>query len=234
MSKREYILDYLNNPAFKNKIGLFHDALDTLEYCMSKHYFKNYPYDVTYYHNSRGFRDEEWPEDLTNLVWCLGDSFTHGMSVPLEFTWPYILQKRINTRCLNLGIDGNSNDFIAKMAMQIIENHNPKHIVIMWSFFHRRHRDPWNFIYFDQTASDEDNLNNFFYNFNKVNSIYPNITNLLVPGQPLSTKLAKEFRIFANYPVLDFGRDGFHFSKKTANKLVDVILRESNNSLLPA
>jgi hypothetical protein len=224
-------LDYLEWPGFKNKVGLYHDSLDTLSRCVSKKHFLNYPFEITYYHNSRGFRDDEWPEDLSNVIWCLGDSFTHGISVSLEHTWPRILQKRSNIRCLNLGCGGLSNDYIAKMASQIIDNHKPKHIVIMWSFFHRRHEDPHNHIYFKENASDQDNLNNFLSNYHKVNFNCPNITNLLIPKQRIDKKLAKELRLFANFPILDYGRDGFHFAEKTANMIIDYTLHNLNASL---
>jgi len=224
-------LDYLICPSFKNKEGLYPGSMDSLEHCVSKHWYLNYPFDVTYYHNSRGFRDNEWPEDLSSVIWCLGDSFTHGISVPLEHTWPYVLKTRSTIRCLNLGMDGLSNDYISKMALQIQSQYNPKHIVIMWSFFHRRHEDHYTHIYFDQKASDQDNLNNFLHNYHKINFNYPNITNLLIPKQRIDKKLSKELNLFANFPTLDYGRDGYHFGEKTANMIVDYILYDLNTSL---
>jgi hypothetical protein len=65
--------------------------------------------------NSHGFRDKERTyekgKDVFRIV-VLGDSFTEALQVPLEKTFPYILEKRLNLGVgkrfdvINLGIDG--------------------------------------------------------------------------------------------------------------------------------
>ena len=40
----------------------------------------NYPYKVNYKFNSRGFRDNEWPNNLNDRVWCIGDSAVINLS----------------------------------------------------------------------------------------------------------------------------------------------------------
>lgn len=76
--------------------------------------------------------------DLQESVWCLGDSFTVGLGQPWEQTWPQILQKKIKRRTINVSMDGASNDWIARRALQIISEVAPRHIVIVWSYTHRR------------------------------------------------------------------------------------------------
>jgi len=119
---------------------------------VNKKYFKNYPYPIEYVYNSRGFRDAEWPEsvdELRNAIWCIGDSFTVGLGSPLAHTWPYLLQQQSGRRCINVSMDGASNEWIARKTQRLIEEINPTDIVIMWSFTNRREKN-------DNSLSDED------------------------------------------------------------------------------
>ena len=94
---------------------LLETGIDSLEQCNNKKWFINYPYSVTYHYNSRGFRDTEWPEDLNLAIWCFGDSFTVGLGNPTEHTWPYILEKETGIRCINISLDGASNDWMPSL-----------------------------------------------------------------------------------------------------------------------
>lgn len=125
---------------------------DTLKNCFDKNHFKNFPYNVSYNYNSRGFRDSEWPnaiDELQNAIWCLGDSFTVGIGSPLEHTWVNILQKKTGIRCINVSMNGASNDWIYRKTCKILEDIKPKIIVIHWSFDTRCESD-------DTSLSDED------------------------------------------------------------------------------
>tara|TARA_R110000822_G_C15309055_1_gene492666 strand:+ start:336 stop:1181 length:846 start_codon:yes stop_codon:yes gene_type:complete len=116
-------------------------GIDSIKRCLDKTHFKNYPHKVEYSYNSRGFRGAEWPdsvEELTNAIWCIGDSFTVGVGSPLEHTWPYLLQQRTRRRCINVSMDGASNEWIARKTQEIIKQINPTDIVIMWSYPYRR------------------------------------------------------------------------------------------------
>jgi len=127
-------------------------GIDSFNYCQDQLHFKNYPYVVSYHYNSRGFRDQEWPDNLSELansIWCFGDSFTVGLGSPLEHTWPNILQSRTGTRCINVSMDGASNKWIARKILEVLNVVKPKLIVVQWSFMHR---DEFN----DDTLSDED------------------------------------------------------------------------------
>jgi hypothetical protein len=118
-----------------------YSGLDSFNVCLDKKHFKNYPYQVEYAYNSRGFRDPEWPEsieELKNSIWCIGDSFTVGLGIPFEHTWPYLLQQQTGRRCINVGMDGASNDWIARKTQSIINEISPLDIVVMWSYVHRR------------------------------------------------------------------------------------------------
>lgn len=128
-----------------------HTGLDSPEHCLDVKHFALYPHDVQYDFNSRGFRDEEWPqnlEDLQRAIWCIGDSFTVGVGQPYDHIWPQILSARTGRRTINVAMDGASNAWISRRARQIQQEIRPANMVIMWSYWHRREST-------DATLSDE-------------------------------------------------------------------------------
>ena len=131
------ILSDLFLPTRQNQIWS-DSGMDSIEHCSDKKHFKSYPHTVEYKYNSRGFRDHEWPDDLKNAVWCLGDSFTVGLGCPLEHTWPYLLQKRQGARTINVSMDGASNDWIARRSLDILQQIAPDKLIIHWSHVNRR------------------------------------------------------------------------------------------------
>lgn len=122
-------------------------GIDSLEHCFNKNYFKNYPYYIDYKYNKQGYRDYEWPDDPNNCVWCIGDSFTVGLGLPFDYTWSQQFQKLIDYPVITMAMDGASNQWIAKKMKQVYNHMNPKLVVVMWSYFHRRENP-------DKTLSD--------------------------------------------------------------------------------
>ena len=113
-------------------------GMDSLELCLNREHFLSFPYKVEYHYNSRGFRDAEWPDDFSNVIWCIGDSFTVGLGSPLEHTWPHVLQQRTGRRTINVSLDGASNNWIARIGSAILTEFPRADIVTHWSFLHRR------------------------------------------------------------------------------------------------
>ena len=112
-------------------------GMDDPRHCVDPQHYRSYPHPVEYRYNSRGFRDEEWPEDLSGAVWCLGDSFTVGLGSPVTHTWPWLLQQRLSRRTINVSMDGGSNAWMARRACDIISAVQPDTVVIQWSYTHR-------------------------------------------------------------------------------------------------
>jgi hypothetical protein len=115
-------------------------GIDSFEYCVNKQHFKSYSYPIEYQYNSRGFRDQEWPDtkkELQNAIWCVGDSFTVGIGSTLAHTWPYILQQKIGCRVINTSMDGASNDWIFRKSVDIINTLRPQALIIHWSYIER-------------------------------------------------------------------------------------------------
>ena len=127
-------------PTRQNQIWT-ESGMDSLNDCLDKKHFKSYPYPIEYRYNSRGYRDAEWPEDvseLENAIWCFGDSFTVGIGSPVEHTWAHLLQQHTNRRVINISMDGASNNWISRKAVEVLQLIKPKIIILHWSFTHRR------------------------------------------------------------------------------------------------
>jgi hypothetical protein len=119
-------------------------GLDSIEKCLDKNHYNSYPYEINYQFNSRGFRDSEWPDSITDLkdaIWCFGDSFTLGLGSPINHTWPFILQSITGRKCINISMNGASNEWICRRAIEVIETIAPRDIVIHWSFLWRGESD---------------------------------------------------------------------------------------------
>lgn len=134
------ILPDLFLPSRINQLWKF-SGIDHADFCLDSQHFLSYPHKITYDYNSRGFRDQEWPDTMLELhdaIWCIGDSFTVGLGSPIEHIWPTQLAKITNRRIINVSMDGASNEWIARTVEKIVQTVNPPKLVIMWSHIHRR------------------------------------------------------------------------------------------------
>jgi len=216
-------------------------GLDTLKECFDKIHFQSYKKVISYKYNSKGFRDEEWPADLLDVIWCVGDSFTVGLGQPFSETWPQVLQKKTGKRCLNIGDDGCSNDTIALRIKEIVEKHRPKYIVAMWSFFHRRRKDGNDIHYDPNDFGRQVDVENFLKNYSAVDRLPVKIIHSVIPnalqlGEKNTDKQSNylvervaEKRLNLNWvEQIDFARDGLHFDIKTSEKFTDLVASNLN------
>ena len=131
----------LSDLCLESRINEFflESGIDSYDQCMDREHFRSFPHQVDYRHNSHGFRDDEWPDDqeLSKCIWCFGDSYTVGLGSPLNHSWVNILQQKTNKRCINISMDGASNDWIADKVKMVAKAINPRHIIIHWSYGHR-------------------------------------------------------------------------------------------------
>lgn len=214
------------------KVSLI-SGMDCLAECLNKDHFRNYGKKITYRYNSQGFRDVEWSRDLSNVIWCVGDSFTVGIGQPFEETWPKLLEARTGKTCMNVGEDGCSNDNIALRAQEIYRLHNPKLIVVMWSYLHRRRVNNINIHYDKNSFGFLEDIQNFLKNFKIVNNLSTNIVNLIIPNACLfGNKKLSDHLLELNitdllfFPQLDYARDYHHFDIQTGNYVCDLILKK--------
>ena len=215
----------------RNRIGLEESStsgLDTPELCKDLAHLRSYSKKISYRYNSRGFRDHEWPDDLSNVVWCVGDSFTVGIGQPFEETWPQILQKKTKKRCINLGEDGCSNDTMTLRIQEIYKLYHPKFIVVMWSYFSRRRVNGKNVQYDKNHFGDQQDFENFIKNYETVNSLSTYVYNLTIPNSFSNTEtLKKRYPNLKFVKQLDYARDHHHFDVKTSHGICDLILKNN-------
>ena len=131
------VIDSLTVPELVNK-QFAYSGMDSLNSCLDKELFINWPHSIEYKYNSRGFRDQEWPMDLGSAIWCLGDSFTVGLGSCVDHTWPQVLSQHSQRRVINVSMDGASNEWIARAACDAYDLSRPHNMIIMWSYLHRR------------------------------------------------------------------------------------------------
>lgn len=118
-----------------------YSGIDSPEECFDLKHFNSFAWPVSYNYNSRGFRDDNWPDNIDELnsaIWCFGDSFTVGLGSPIEHTWWYFLSQKLSIKCFNVSLDGASNEWIARKVQELVKEVKPRAIVIHWSYTHRR------------------------------------------------------------------------------------------------
>ena len=216
------------------------EGLDSLQHCVDKNHFISYPYKVVYEYNSRGFRDNEWPDTMDNLreaIWCLGDSFTVGLGSPVEHTWPRCLQSLSSKRIINISMNGASNMWISRRAIDIIQGIKPKTIILHWSYLHRRESTVDTSVDDEQrrmhtsgtesTAEDDiENVVECVLNVEK-NKNNTNVIHSFIPN-PCAADIMHRFKQRINdLPIssigivgrIDQARDGCHYGLLTATKI---------------
>jgi hypothetical protein len=145
---------------------------------MDHDHWCNFPDQIQYVYNSRGFRDAEWPwpDNLSDCIWCIGDSFTVGVGSAWHNTWPQILQRTTGRRCINVSLDGASNNWIARQVDMIVREIQPKTVVIHWSYLHRDENP-------DASLTDEDRRRPYIADISTNNQIdhFSNSVNIVRP-----------------------------------------------------
>ena len=80
---------------------------------------------VTYTYNDMGYRTINFDKLDSDFVLCFGCSYTEGVGVTDSETWPAMLEKLIETQCINLGQGGTGMHFQLINATQWLKNKMP-------------------------------------------------------------------------------------------------------------
>jgi hypothetical protein len=215
-----------------------YSGMDHPDYCFDRGHFDQYPHQISYEYNSRGFRDAEWPDNPAGAIWCMGDSFTVGLGSPREHTWPWLLQNTLGHRAINVSLDGASNAWIARRAAAILEQVQPPIMIIQWSYTNRRESpdttldDEQRRIWVTRTTDLEDLehtlaaidlversrghariIHSFIPRF--INNQHRQVSHLAV------TQRCSEY--IAEIQQQDWARDHHHYDIKTAQAFVDQV-----------
>lgn len=221
------------------------EGLDTLGTCRDPDYWSKFPHSVEYRYNDRGFRDSNWPGDnLDQCIWCVGDSFTTGIGSPYLHTWPQVLQAATGRRVINVAMDGACNDWIAKKITAIMQEIQPRNLVVLWSYLHRRESpdasltDLARRLHTTRTTYEED-TDNFFACVNR--SVLPwkdQVIHGMIPKagkpdqnwdvvrahDPRYTELWLHTKFLGEIEQFDDARDRHHFDIVTSTVLVRRIM----------
>lgn len=84
---------------------------------------------ITYKFNSYGFRCDEFSQGPYLLA--LGCSYTIGIGLPVESTWPEVLAKKLGLKCANLAWGGYSADSCYRLAEYWIPELRPDYVCIL-------------------------------------------------------------------------------------------------------
>ena len=178
----------LHLPQFVNK-QFDYSGLDSYNTCLDRELFTHWPHTINYQYNSRGFRDQEWPQDLESAIWCLGDSFTVGIGSCFQHTWPQVLSQHSHSRVITVAMDGASNEWISRQVCNVYDLAQPRNIVIMWSYLHRREHPDTGLTdlkrrVFADGSNDIQNFKNFYSCREKVHAhcADSNLIELIVPN----------------------------------------------------
>lgn len=220
-------------------------GMDSIEQCKDTSYFTDYPYEISYKYNSRGFRDEEWPNNLEDCIWCFGDSYTVGIGQSYKNTWPKLLETKTGIRTISLSMDGASNEWISRKILELVETIKPKAIVVQWSFIHRRERellpgeidlDENRIVWYNKDSTDEDDIQNTLDCIMSTESVCANagikLIHSVIPGfmkdQGSGEFLSNLIKLVKNcVPLfrLDYARDGLHYDVKTSKVFVEKLIK---------
>lgn len=80
---------------------------------------------ISYRFNEHGFRSDDFDGEG---VLFLGCSFTQGIGIDWERSWPYLVATELGLKCWNLGIGGSSNDTAFRLANHWIPILKPKYV----------------------------------------------------------------------------------------------------------
>lgn len=175
---------------------------------------------VEYSFNDRGFRDEKWPDNLQECIWCIGDSHTLGIGVAEQHIYTNQLKKLTNKNVINISFYGANNIWLSCAAVDILNEINPKNLVIGWT-------------HFDKTVSPsepvKDNISSHIHfkkcvdRILKINS-NTNIIQFVTPNATLRKINKDDYDNFLGMiQPLDYARDKLHIGIETHSWLAKQI-----------
>ena len=97
-------------------------------------------YKFTVNTNSKGFRGKDYsvdkPENSLRIL-AIGDSFTYGWGVDIEYTWPFLLEKKLSgqykdkrVEVINLGVGGAVPSEYSEIAEEYILLYKPDFVIV--------------------------------------------------------------------------------------------------------
>ena len=107
-----------NESNYQNNLKLKYDELQYHEWIDSSFIYK---------FNSHGFRCPEFTNN--NTIMFLGCSFTMGVGLPEDKSFPYMVSQQLNLNYANLGVAGSSADTAFRLSQIYLSKLQPKIVV---------------------------------------------------------------------------------------------------------
>ena len=178
---------------------------------------------VEYKFNDYGYRasfDYEPLLDSEKIV-CIGCSFTEGVGLYENETWPYILSQKIGLPYLNLGLAGGSQGYVMWQIMNVIKNIQSKNIFVL---------SPPSGRVFELTDTTFENKQS--WDIETPNTTYSNLYNL---NDFIVSTICKNYNI-THINCLEFGddnvwnkaRDNQHFGESYHQKIAKEFYNSTN------
>lgn len=122
-NKTLYWVDSDSESAFQKNM------LDSARRTQLEKYGWHRPGVITYKFNSHGFRCNEF-DDSPGII-AIGCSFTAGVGLPAETTWPSLVAIELNLSLWNLGIGGASMDTCFRLLYHWIDQLSAKYVLLL-------------------------------------------------------------------------------------------------------
>lgn len=188
----------------------------------------------SYKFNNLGFRSDS---TYAKSLLALGCSYTFGVGIPYQFTWPYIVSQKTNLNCLNCGIPGSSPYSSFRIGWYLLKEIEPDIVVFLCPPNDRMaviNKDsmydigPWYFgtnsihyHYFNKTAVD------FYSNFimNEENLILQEELSRLALRQICQQKNIKYLDLYLkDFEFIDLARELAHPGIKSNQQFANHVL----------
>jgi hypothetical protein len=195
---------------------------DSLANCFDRNLFESFG-TVSYQFNEIGYRTKSVKKFTGREILAIGDSFTLGLGVNAVDRWSDQLEILTGLSVLNFGLNGASNDWIARRINSLLNWFSPTYIIVHWSFSHRREaKQP---TWFDDERTEckpvytsQENFNNWLHNFQIIH--YEKILHTAIPGwhDDFDYHL---WPVIKPIQPIDLARDGFHYGPLTHRLLAE-------------
>lgn len=195
---------------------------DSFKHCFDRDLFQSFG-PVFYQFNEIGYRTKPIAQFTGHEIVTIGDSFTLGLGVNADDRWSDQLELCTGLPVLNFGLNGASNDWIARRVQSLLSWFSPAFLIIHWSFSHRREavQPEW----FDDERTEcepgytsQENFRNWLCNFQSIN--YQKVLHTAIPNWHDNF----EYNLWPVVPpmaMIDLARDGFHYGHVTHRSLAE-------------
>jgi hypothetical protein len=182
---------------------------------------------IEYRRNDLGFRTHDLKPMLGNSVdVALGCSFTEGVGLPAELTWPHLIEQRTTRTLLNLGLGGGSTDTVARILTNICGLYDIKNVFILWPelarfelYFADHARSPILSLVPSQ-ASVEHTWNMDSFNSTQRFNRNQSIANMLADKHGFNI-VERNIMDAPTLKPIDFARDGCHWGIRSNQEMAD-------------